>query len=135
MHLLTFLLYTAIFMVAGLCILSTFYAMQAEGGALDVVFGWQKMLNRLYNGNKAQQLLGKALGDCQQCTSFWFMFLWFFAYWGFCRLVLGWYITDVAGWWLWKGIIGFIWYSVFHSIGAVSGLFSLLKRKRNVSLR
>lgn len=71
--------------------LRLFFIMIAEGGALDVVFGWQDMLGRLYGGNKFQKLLGKALGDCKQCTSFWMAVPWFFTYWSF-----SYYIFDIG---------------------------------------
>jgi len=123
---LIFILYTLIFWFAGNCILRIFhFAIQPEQ-ALDMIFGWQRMLNNLYeSNNKALNLLGKALGDCQMCMSFWFMILWYWAYFFTIRSL---------GLWPFDGILtNIIWYIAFHSIGTVAGLFILgikLKKKR-----
>lgn len=121
---LIFLLYSIIFLIAGGCSLWVFNQMIQPDGALDVVFGWQKMLAKLYNGGKWEQLLGKALGDCPQCMAFWFMPVWYGVYVVFMNVAIGYWITDT--------IVGnIIWYVVFHSIGAVAGLvFILLKKNK-----
>lgn len=116
-----FLIYTLIMWFAGNCILKIFQQMTADGGALDVVFGWQKMLAKLYSGGKWAQLLGKALGDCPVCTAFWFMPFWFVVYYFMAPIFVEWPIT--GGW-------NIVWYFVFHSIGAVVGGIVLLVKLR-----
>lgn len=126
----SFLIVTVLFWLAGSCILKLFFFMIQQGGALDVVFGWQRMLNRLFNGNRRQQLLGKALGDCQMCTSFWFMPFWFICYYFFCKVVMHHWVTDsVSGSFYWPKVIGIniLWYWLFHAIGAMVGLVGLTK--------
>lgn len=123
---LTFLLYTVVFWFAGGCILWLFNLMIQPDGALDVVFGWQKMLAKLYNGSKWQQLLGKALGDCPQCTAFWFMPFWYGVYVLFMNVVIGYWITTSIG-----GNI--VWYIVFHAIGAVAGFVFIIAKMRKKS--
>ena len=55
-------------LIASGAITRTFWLFAQEGGAFDI---WQKMLDRLYKAGPSGQLLGKALGDCGQCTAFW----------------------------------------------------------------
>lgn len=120
----TFLLYTIIMWIAGNCILRLFYAMIQKEQLLDQVFNWQIMLEKLYASEKRwKNNLGKALGDCQMCVSFWFMPLWYIAY---LAMGVAFDIWMITGWW------NILWYVVFHSIGAISGLTMLLKRKRHV---
>lgn len=125
--LILFLLFTLMFLVAGICILRIFMDMIQPGAALDIVFNWQKMLSRLYGGNKRQQLLGKALGDCAQCTSFWFMPLWFLCYYITCQLVLNFWVSDVVDTFFGGVFISWVWYAVFHSLGAFFGFLNLRK--------
>lgn len=121
---LIFILITLLFLSAGACVLRLFFAMIQDGGALDVLFGWQKMLSRLYGSqSKFKNLLGKALGDCRQCTAFWFMPFWFLCYYAFCKLVLGYWVTDSLEKWYAIGIVNYIWLAVFWSIGGVSGFY------------
>lgn len=111
---------------AGVCILKVFMQMIAPDGALDVVFGYQKLLGKLYSGNKFEQLLGKAIGDCQMCTAFWFMPVWYAAYAFVSNTVLDYWISSNI-------LVNIIWYFVFHSIGAVIGAFILsIKRQKHV---
>lgn len=89
------LLVTAIlFWLSGAALLKWFHFMILPNGAIDVVFGYQKFLNKLYNGSTYQQLIGKALGDCEMCMSFWFSFIWFFVFYGFCKILLGTWVTN-----------------------------------------
>lgn len=100
------------------------------GGALDIVFGWQRMLEDLYGSDKRwKNLLGKALGDCQQCTSFWFMPLWYLCYYAFCKIVVNVWVTDgIDAWWK-IAFVNWLWMTVFWSIGAVFGLMVVLFKK------
>lgn len=129
----TFILISVIFCASATCILFWFFAMIQDGGALDIAFGWQKMLQRLYNGNKWQQLRGKALGECRMCTCFWFMPLWFFLYYIMCKLSGHYWITDTLHvsnqylYWIGVCLLNFSWYCCFHSIGAMIGFVTLNK--------
>lgn len=81
MQMLIFISIGIIFILAQGGFMFFFFRMISHGGMLDVIFGWQKMLDKLY-GSKLY-LLGKALGNCELCTCFWwalpsfFMFRWF----------------------------------------------------------
>ncbi len=127
---LIFLLWTIIFWMAGNCVLKIFYVAIQEGQMLDMLFGWQKMLANLYGSNKQwKNLMGKALGDCEMCTAFWFMPGWYALYWLMSRLVLHQFITDRVDSVVAKVVVGIVWYLVFHSIGAVQGLVVIFKAK------
>ena len=134
LEILVYLLSTIIVWLAGNFILKIFFQMIQKGEALDIVFGWQKMLEKLYGGNQFKQLLGKALGDCEKCFAFWFMPLWFSVYYFLSTQILGLWITDFmhsysTGKWF---FINTLWYCIFHSVGATSGLWVLLlKNKKN----
>ena len=128
-----FIIISVIFCLAATCMLKWFFTMIQPEGALDIAFGWQKMLQRLYNGSKWQQLRGKALGDCQMCTCFWFMPLWFAFYYIFSKLIVHYWITDALHvpnifiYWLGVCLVNLSWYACFHSIGAMVGLVTLNK--------
>lgn len=128
-----FLLISAIFCASASCALWWFFAMIRPDGALDIVFDWQAMLQRLYNGSKWQQLRGKALGDCHMCTCFWFMPLWFILYYAFSRLVVHCWITDSIEscnpilYWLAVSVINITWYACFHCLGAMIGFATINK--------
>jgi len=130
---LIYLILTLLFLIGGACMLWWFFAMIQRGGALDIVFGWQDMLERLYNGTKAQQLLGNALGDCKKCTSFWFMPVWFCCYYLICKFVFHGWITDlividnICAYSAVVCIVNIVWYAIFHSIGGMIGLLYLNK--------
>lgn len=137
---LTFIVYTVFFLVAGNCLFSIFMRMIQPGGALDEVFGWQSMLARFYRSDKkAVRLLEKALGGCKECAAFWFMPGWFVLYYLFCRHVLHFFPTDVVHP-VWAKVLIFIaWNSAFWGIGAAGGLtlvtllgsFKMKKRAKN----
>lgn len=124
------LLYSVMVIPAYGMVLRLFFTMIEEGGALDVVFGWQKMLARLYSGNKAQQLIGKALGDCKVCTSFWFAIPWFFLYWSFSHILFGYYPTMEIESWFWKITFHVFWYIVIHAVAATVGMVILMIKIR-----
>lgn len=131
-NVLSFIIISLLFLIAGNAMLKIFFEMIQSGGALDIVFGWQKMLERLYGSTKKwKQLLGKALGDCERCTAFWFMPFWFICYYAFSNLVLHrWITTGLDAIWA-ICLINWIWLSLFWSIGAQWGLlFLLYKRKK-----
>jgi hypothetical protein len=128
---LEWLLYTILVIPAYGMALKIFFAMIAEGGALDVVFGWRKMLDNLYGGGKVKRLIGKALGDCQQCTSFWMAVPWFFLYVKFSYLLFDYYPTQNFGW-FWTITLHVFWFVVMQAILATIGFAILmLKLKRD----
>lgn len=125
---LEFLIITILFIAAGIGALSIFYAMIQEGGALDLVFGWQKMLDRLYRSEKkSARLLENALGGCQRCTAFWFMPVWYLCYALVSKCAFHVWITSRVHNWALVIIINVIWYALYHIIGAMAGYKALLK--------
>lgn len=114
MQLLGLLIYTIIFILAHGSFMFFFFKMIEPGGALNVVFGWQKLLDYTYGHKyKAVELIGKALGNCEMCTCFWFSGISFFIY----RLlainlnlytIQGWYV--LIWWWVYWGLAAFYSY-------------------------
>src|SRR5690606_28181774 len=66
-----FLLITAFCILCSGALTRTLWLFTREGGAFDILFNWQDMLDKLYKGSPGKQLLGKALGDCGVCFAFW----------------------------------------------------------------
>lgn len=120
---LNLLIFTIIMWCAGNAILKLFHIMIQPGQILDMLLGWQKMLKRLYAGSTRQQLLEKMLGGCEHCTAFWFMPMWYIVYWLMSKNVLHYWISDNI-------LVNIVWYVVFHSIGAVTGVFVLAFKKK-----
>jgi len=87
-------------------------------------------LAKLYRGTKGQQLLGKALGDCERCMSFWFMPMWFIFYYLFCEHVMGIWITDRVDTTVAAFFLNWLWFAVFQSIGATTGFFVLMLKNK-----
>lgn len=127
---LSFLLLTVFFAVAQMAALWLFHRMIAPGGMFDILFGWQKMLERLYGGKTWQQLLGKALGDCEMCTAFWFQVPWYVLYFLFCRLTIDYFPTDHTQYAVVKVVIFLAWMIPFNSVNAITGMMSLIRAKR-----
>jgi len=133
---LAFILATVLFLIAGNGILKIFFDMIQPEGALDIFFGWQKMLAKLYKSeNKFAHLLEKALGGCEQCTAFWFMPVWFFMYYAVMKLSFHSWITDfitISGFWQYVAIafVNWAWYCMFHTIGAMGGKMILVMFKK-----
>lgn len=136
MHLLTFILLTLIFWFAGNAVLKILFVMIQRGGAIDIMFNWQDRLDKWYDkasrGSKWYKWLHDALGGCQMCTSFWIMPAWFTVYAVFTKLVFGWFITDYVHSFIAKVFVGWVWFIVFWSVGAILGLFALKFRKKDV---
>jgi len=132
---LTFLLLTIMFLLAGNGIVKIFFEMIQDGGALDVVFGWQKILKKLYaKESKVAHLLESMLGGCKRCFSFWFMPTWFLFYCITSKYAFHIWITDLithSGFWHWVIICltNWTWYCMFHALGAEGGYFILTKFK------
>lgn len=129
----TFALVTLFFAFAQMAALWLFQRMIARDGLLDQLFGWQKMLDNLYGGKKWQQLLGKALGECEMCTAFWFQFPWYALYFGFCKVGIGFFVTDWADNWVAKIFLFLAWMIPFNSVNAITGMMSMIRAKRKMS--
>jgi hypothetical protein len=115
---LTFLLYTLVFWLAGACIVKIWHFAIQPTQALDLLFHWQNMLAKMYSSKyKTIQLFGKALGDCEMCMSFWFNIIWYAVYVAFLWHIWPWHTV-------WMNII---WFVVYHSIGTIIGLFTIIK--------
>ncbi len=130
---LIFILITIMFLIAGNGIVKIFFEMIRPGGALDVVFKWQKMLNKLYaKQTKVSLLLENALGGCERCFTFWFMPFWFICYFIVTRFAFHVWITDWCNSLLISILINIIWYGVFHILGAMCGFLLLKLTKKDV---
>lgn len=135
MQLLTFLIVTVLFWLAGNILLKLVYKMIQHDGALDVMFGWQKKLDDWYGkaaaGSKKHRIMHDMLGGCQICTSSFISIVWFACYYLVSRYVVGYWLTDGLDSWLLKGLISLIWFGMYWSIGTWFGLLLLvLKTKR-----
>src|ERR1700761_4547425 len=114
---LIFLLYTIMFWFAGNCLLKIFHFAIQPGQILDKAFHWQNMLNDMYGSKKSwKHNLGKALGDCEMCMSFWGMFLWYWCYFIFLHTLGAWYLGNIENIGL-NILCNIIWYILFQSIG------------------
>lgn len=136
-----FILYTILSIIAGNAMLKFFFEMTQAGGGLDIMFGWQKMLANFYakgaqENKKAKYYvwLESALGGCQKCTSFWFMPMWFVCYYIVSKFVFHIWITDELHNWFLIVFTNWFWFSMFCSVGVVSGFYALtrFKKKANV---
>lgn len=85
---------------------------------IDVLFGWQKMLDRMYgSNNKYVRLFEKFLGGCDMCFMH-HMTIWVFAMYAvFCHLVLDLWVSDFVNSFAAKIAVNIIWYLVFVVIG------------------
>lgn len=111
-----FIVFTIIFLLSYGAFINTFFSMIAPNGMLDIVFKWQRMLDYLYGKEQVgYQLLGKALGNCERCTSFWLAPVWIVIY----------YVTvrSVGYWPDWGIAVNIIWGWVFWVSAAVYGLW------------
>lgn len=130
-ELLTFLIYTLLFWFAGACMLKLFTFAIQPGQILDKIFNWQAMLKKMYESKYARmQLLGKVMGDCDICVTYWFMFFWFWCYFMFLHLLNFWFITKYIDNIFASIIVNIIWYFLFQSIGTIGTVTQLFKFKR-----
>lgn len=121
---LTLLEYSIMFIIGYAGFIKALWSMMQSGAAFDVVSGgkWSKFRERLYGGKAKHQLLENILGGCEQCTSFWWSWLWVVIYVTFCIC------TDI-----WVGVCaGCIWAFVFGIICSLVGNWVLTyKRKQD----
>lgn len=112
-----FLIFTLLFWAAHSAGLFYFINMIQEGGALDTLLNYQNLLRRLYASPKLwKNYLGKVLGDCHLCTSFWSGLIMYVA----CRVTI-----SGMGYWVINGFwANLIWGWMFWvTSGAISYLF------------
>lgn len=115
-----FIIFTLLFWGAQSAALFFFLQMTKEGQLLDILFGWDKMLNKLYNSEKKwKNLLEKALGGCNICTAFWMSPICFALYCLFAHSLGIWVISGV--------LPNLIWFWAYWVIGG-SVSFHLLKK-------
>ena len=129
--LLTFLLYTILFSLAGTCWVKVMNILIQPMQLFDQLFGWQKMLQRLHDStNIKKQGLAKMLGDCEICFSHFMTMIWFFVYAFMMNVFIRVWITSFINyhgitWWLCAILGNAIWYVLFGSIGTITGIFAL----------
>lgn len=135
---LNFLIITLIYIIAEVAALKWFYLLIQQGAPIDILFkfisgtSYQEMLKNLYGSEKIwKNNLGKALGDCEMCLSFWLPPICFICYALLCRLVLHYWITDEVKSWTAIVFVNFIWYVAIHGICALLGWAALIKTKKS----
>lgn len=134
-----FLLLTLFFYFAENCLTTLFLEMIKKDAPIDILWkfltghSYQDMLANLFDSDKKwKQNLGKAIGDCPMCTVFWIQLIWYPVYFLFTWCILHWWIsTSVHNIFL-KIVINFIWYIVFHCIGAIWGRIKVINLQRKI---
>lgn len=130
-----FLLYTLVFWFGSICFTKVMRYSIQDGQILDKIFNWQNNLNKLSQSPKGwKKGLAKIGGDCHMCFGHAMAFLSFIAYAVFMNVSAHLWVTDTIGGsglsrFVLCGIINFIWYVLFMSIGSVLN-FSILIRKK-----
>lgn len=77
---LTFFLYTILFWIAGGCFARYYFLAIQHGKILDVLFGYQNMLERLFSKGGKWRLIENMLGGCEMCYCSFAALLWFAPY-------------------------------------------------------
>lgn len=118
-----FLIFTLLFWAAHCAFLFFFFIMIQAGQALDILFNYQNLLRRFYASDKTwKNLLGKAIGDCELCTTFWTSPLMFLLYYLF---------VNSLGYWIVEGVTAnLIWFFVYWVLSG-SIAFYYTKPKEN----
>lgn len=132
-----FLILTIIFFFAENCMTKLFLEMIKKDAPIDIFWkfltkrSYQDMLADLFATNIPWKMnLGKAIGDCPMCTTFWIQLIWFPIYALFTYSVLHFWISSPIHNIFLIIIINIIWYCVFHSIGAIIGRIQLISLKQ-----
>lgn len=111
---LNFFLYTILFLVAGACASRYFYLSAQPEQVVDVVFGWQNMLQNLHDKGKYWGLLAKGLGDCEMCYCSLTAVGWFTLYALFMNVAINTWIPTNS---IFSAIaLNIIWYFVYASL-------------------
>lgn len=127
---LSFLLYTLLFWVGTACAARVAYFSIQPGQWVDSIFGWQRMLDRLYASTQPwRRALEKILGGCEMCFSHFVAFCSFWLYVIFAHQVLHFWITSPVSGWGWKIIVNIIWYLLYGSMGTILNLHTILYLK------
>lgn len=129
---LVFAIVTVVFWLSYMFGIKILWTMLQNGGALSILLNLERVKDRLYATNKPfYRLLVNVLGDCEQCTSFWFAGVWAIIYYIFCKIRFSW-ISDglLTG----EGCcVTIIWLSIFWVMSAGIGHYFLTaKRNKNV---
>jgi hypothetical protein len=128
---LIFLLYTILFFCGTAALVKVLHQSIQEGEWLDTLFGWQRMLSRLFQSPKRwKRDLAKPLGDCAFCFSHAVTFICFWFYVLFAHTVLHFWISWPVHYLFAKVIINIGWYVLYGSIGTVLGTEVLMGFKK-----
>lgn len=139
----SFVILTILFWIGGIAVFRVFMDMIKADAPIDIAWAYmtgrsyQKMLADMYaSDNKAINNLGKALGDCEMCASFWFMPIWSIFYYAFCKLISHYWITSYLTrphdliYYVEVYFVNLVWIAIFVSVGSVSSrLLSTLFKK------
>jgi hypothetical protein len=121
----TFLLYTALALLANGCLARIIFTSIQPGQWLDILLNWQNRLQQWDRQGKA--FLVKAGGYCELCFSHAITFL---CYWGYAftmQLAIGEWITSSVTNTGATVIINIVWYLVYVSIGTNLSLHFISK--------
>ena len=117
---LTFIFYTIIFLLAIPSAIKIWHFAIQGGQALDLLFGYQKWLDRLYSSPSIiKNILGKMMGNCVMCMSFWASLIGTSIYFIFMINQNCW---AVDGW-----INGAIWLLVFNFLCTILSVYFITK--------
>lgn len=126
---LMFIVYTVIFWIANIAMAQFLYKAIQQGAMFDVLFGWQKMLAKLYSKGGLRELLGKFLGDCAQCFMHFVSIINFAMYAIVMNKWIGVWIENDSEVWYW--VLNVIWYLTYVSIAWWFALSYHLKNNKN----
>lgn len=70
------LIYSLGFLLAYMGFIKFLWVAMQDGQMFDMLFGFSKFRDYLYTKGNIGQLIEKALGGCEQCTSFWWAWIW-----------------------------------------------------------
>lgn len=116
-QLLTILLYSLLFLAANVAMGRFALLAVAPENMLDILFGWQSMLNKMWESkNKIVKLLEKMLGGCNMCLLHMVSIVSYIMYYIASTKIGHVWVTDYVTGSIWKVVINIIWYIVFVSI-------------------
>jgi hypothetical protein len=124
-----YLLFTTAFVFAGAAFIKIAHISIQPMQWADAVFGYQKMLNRLYDSPKKlyNTLLFKILGGCEVCFAHFLAVLWFVGYVVCSTAILDYWVTDEVHH-AWQTIIvNIVWYLLVVCSTSILGLYFITK--------